>query len=611
MYIFGFLIFIAISKRSLVGASGSSVVSPVEETKSVYTRWLRALLGVRHVVSPDLLYSSTTAGEWVLIEPISKDDAVFKECFDPAVSGDWNSVLSEFEDSDFDTLEETLPVASWVFGETINADFQELELDLARADLWRDSITRMKSVDVEFLSYIESIMDVPTDSWRSVIDRDVVRTLPVNLQPRIERILYAYSVRNPNVGYCQGMNYLLSTILQKSETTTDEEAFDVLSLLVEEVNVNFYDAKLSGYHFIIEKLHSFLKVHEFEIDYKIPFEVILPDALMTIFTRLFPVSASLRVLDVGLAHGRVGIFAVYLAILKLAYPAVIVEVSNAEEGLEMALGGTEFRLEAIRIGANRFEELLETARDYFQRLGPQIEAHLNNVAVQGNSEFVAAHLLHSDIAVQDQSDHVEFSVDFTRIGAMLVDAEEGHILPNSIDNSLNAERGDILLKTVSLGGVIDSNSLVEQSGLVPRGTPPTIIDKETRGGLLTDEEEEKTFWGTFASSSGLRKRTPRKRTHTIRSSVEGVVTEQPVSRPVVQTMRMQRMHDDVDQETSDSAVREPTGTMKDDFQDLLLVPVEVAAQFRKVGGLFNAWIADFQDTIRDRTDEDDVKPPGR
>ena len=52
------------------------------------------------------------------------------------------------------------------------------------------------------------------------IEKDVTRTFPSNVYfggdghgvPKLRRVLLAYAWRNPNVGYCQGMNVSLSAL---------------------------------------------------------------------------------------------------------------------------------------------------------------------------------------------------------------------------------------------------------------------------------------------------------------------------------------------------------------------------------------------------------------
>lgn len=54
----------------------------------------------------------------------------------------------------------------------------------------------------------------------------------------IRRILVNYTKRNPLVGYCQGMNFVLGRLIKY---LTEEEAFWVFSMLIESIlPIDFY-----------------------------------------------------------------------------------------------------------------------------------------------------------------------------------------------------------------------------------------------------------------------------------------------------------------------------------------------------------------------------------
>ena len=58
------------------------------------------------------------------------------------------------------------------------------------------------------------------------IDKDISRTFSGDKsfnKADLRKILVAYSIRNPNVGYCQGLNFVVATLL--SLDFTPEESF--------------------------------------------------------------------------------------------------------------------------------------------------------------------------------------------------------------------------------------------------------------------------------------------------------------------------------------------------------------------------------------------------
>ena len=71
------------------------------------------------------------------------------------------------------------------------------------------------------------------------IEKDLRRTFPENehfkteegLSP-LRRVLFAYSIRNQEVGYCQSMNFLVALLLAHFN---EEQAFWAMSCLIEDI----------------------------------------------------------------------------------------------------------------------------------------------------------------------------------------------------------------------------------------------------------------------------------------------------------------------------------------------------------------------------------------
>ncbi|POM72165.1 Hypothetical protein PHPALM_11164, partial [Phytophthora palmivora] len=91
------------------------------------------------------------------------------------------------------------------------------------------------------------------------IEKDLPRTFPLALRNsmrqsqelsgdgdnfgELRRVLQAYSLRNPAVGYCQSMNFLAAVLLQNMG---EEEAFWVLAAIVEELTPQYHTRTMSG-----------------------------------------------------------------------------------------------------------------------------------------------------------------------------------------------------------------------------------------------------------------------------------------------------------------------------------------------------------------------------
>ena len=83
------------------------------------------------------------------------------------------------------------------------------------------------------------------------IELDVRRTFPehsrltADFVERMRRVLLAYSLRNPEVGYCQGMNFVAASILLFVREEAD--AFWLLAHIVEEVLPDHYVQSMVGH----------------------------------------------------------------------------------------------------------------------------------------------------------------------------------------------------------------------------------------------------------------------------------------------------------------------------------------------------------------------------
>ena len=88
----------------------------------------------------------------------------------------------------------------------------------------------------------------PTPEVLSEIDKDIDRTFPghaafetVKGQESLRRLLSAFSLHNPEVGYCQGLNFLAGFLLL---LMGEERAFWLLDILVNEILPQDYYSKL-------------------------------------------------------------------------------------------------------------------------------------------------------------------------------------------------------------------------------------------------------------------------------------------------------------------------------------------------------------------------------
>lgn len=158
------------------------------------------------------------------------------------------------------------------------------------------------------------------------IELDLLRTLPNNKNfnsiesggvPRLRRVLTAYSLHDPTVGYCQGMNRLAAVALLY---LLEEDAFWCLVAIIESIMPpNYFVNNLLGVHvdqyvlrdLMAEKmpqLHSHFEKHNIELS--------LFSWFLTCFVDNIPHQIYLRIWDVFLYEGNKVLFRFALAFLE-------------------------------------------------------------------------------------------------------------------------------------------------------------------------------------------------------------------------------------------------------------------------------------------------------
>eukprot|EP00756_Hemistasia_phaeocysticola_P043570 Hpha_TRINITY_DN17153_c0_g1::TRINITY_DN17153_c0_g1_i1::g.146794::m.146794/K19953/GRTP1, TBC1D6, MSB3_4; TBC1 domain family member 6 len=190
------------------------------------------------------------------------------------------------------------------------------------------------------------------------IRMDMARTFPSNaffqaldgLQ-RLERILVAYAARNPDVGYCQGMNYIAGFLLLMVEeedaarcheahhvpltaVQKEERVFWLLVCIVERrcYNRGYYIAKAEMFSLkmdclVLKRLTQQLqprvhkRINEFP---KCPIWMVLAASwFITLFIDSLPSEPLIKVWDAYALEGRVVLFRVAVALLRLSEDAVL------------------------------------------------------------------------------------------------------------------------------------------------------------------------------------------------------------------------------------------------------------------------------------------------
>lgn len=158
------------------------------------------------------------------------------------------------------------------------------------------------------------------------IEKDLLRTFPELIaesdQEMIEmlrRVLMAYALRNPNIGYCQSMNYLCALLLFHLE---EERAYWTFAALIEDILPNnYYVPSLLGGRVdqqvfqscIASKLPRLFEVFK---STNTLLEPIICPWFLCLYVNVLPLYAVCRVWDCLFWEGNIVLFRIGLTLIK-------------------------------------------------------------------------------------------------------------------------------------------------------------------------------------------------------------------------------------------------------------------------------------------------------
>jgi small G protein signaling modulator 3 len=162
------------------------------------------------------------------------------------------------------------------------------------------------------------------------IERDINRTLRDNIfflrgpgVTKLHEVLIAYARRNPDVGYCQGMNLIVANLLLIMPST--EDTFWILTCMIERIlPEGYFDHSLMASRADQQVLRQYVsqvlpKLSQHLENMHIELETLTFQWFLSIFTDCLSAEALFRVWDVVLCthDGSTFLFQVALALLKL------------------------------------------------------------------------------------------------------------------------------------------------------------------------------------------------------------------------------------------------------------------------------------------------------
>jgi hypothetical protein len=159
------------------------------------------------------------------------------------------------------------------------------------------------------------------------IEKDLHRTFPNNENISsddgltvLRRVLIAYSVRNPVVGYCQSMNFIAAVLLMYLD---EEQAFWVLAALVEDIlPPDYYATSLIGSRVDQQVFETCLAwklpgMHKHFKKSGMLLEPVTVSWLLCMYINTLPLNVVLRIWDTILWEGNIVILRIGLAVCKI------------------------------------------------------------------------------------------------------------------------------------------------------------------------------------------------------------------------------------------------------------------------------------------------------
>eukprot|EP00930_Biecheleria_cincta_P042649 TRINITY_DN29344_c0_g1_i1.p1 TRINITY_DN29344_c0_g1~~TRINITY_DN29344_c0_g1_i1.p1 ORF type:complete len:345 (-),score=55.45 TRINITY_DN29344_c0_g1_i1:194-1228(-) len=171
------------------------------------------------------------------------------------------------------------------------------------------------------------LANVPEDAVIS-IHKDVPRTLPDQLgdlaQHRLQRLLFLAAGSRPEVGYCQGMNYVAAIFVLQEYP--EAKAIRSLTKLLDMCCPGYHGPDLSGWRRDAMVLGALVRrclaegVWQALEALQIPLELLAADHFLTLTSRSWPMEATLQLWDLMHSEGPSTLFAAFLAVLDLYLP---------------------------------------------------------------------------------------------------------------------------------------------------------------------------------------------------------------------------------------------------------------------------------------------------
>ncbi|KAI8919464.1 rab-GTPase-TBC domain-containing protein [Powellomyces hirtus] len=219
------------------------------------------------------------------------------------------------------------------------------------------------------------------------IEKDLNRSLPEYSGYQTEeginalrRVLYAFSWHEPEIGYCQAMNIVVSVLLIY---LTEEQAFWILTILCERMLPGYYSTNMVGavvdnhvFETLVAKYMPIMAEHFKK--YEIQLSVACLPWFLSLYINSISLPYALRIIDCFFMEGPKVFFQIGLAILKINGDAIMKvkddgELMNVLKAYFATLGEVvQSDEQKAKRNITKFNQLILTAYREFQSVSHEL-----------------------------------------------------------------------------------------------------------------------------------------------------------------------------------------------------------------------------------------------
>lgn len=155
------------------------------------------------------------------------------------------------------------------------------------------------------------------------------------LEP-LRRVLSAYCLRNPSIGYCQAMNFVAGTLLL---VLNEDDAFWALCCIIEDIVEGYYTKDMAALRTDLRTLEKVMaathpQVYEHLHKLGLPLELPAMRWLLSLFTSVFHQSMVVEIMDELFTTGRKVLFQVAVGFMTHVHNQLL-QCIETEEALSI------------------------------------------------------------------------------------------------------------------------------------------------------------------------------------------------------------------------------------------------------------------------------------